>query len=42
MTAWSSWDVTTFEEKADDVDSKDAELTGNTLDSHELKKLARP
>ena len=40
--AGSSWDVTNFEEVADDIDSKDEELTGVTVDSHQLKGLTRP
>ena len=40
--AGSNWDVANFEEVADDIDSKDEELTGDTVDSHQLISLARP
>ena len=41
-TAGSNWDVANFEDVADDIDSKDEELTGDTVDSVQLKNLTRP
>ena len=38
----SNWDVQGFEKVADEVDSRDEELTGNTTDSMRIKSLARP
>ena len=40
--AGSNWDVANFEEVADDIDSRDDELAGDSIDSHQLKSLARP
>ena len=41
-TAGSNWDVSNFEQAADEVDSKDEELTGDVDDSLQIKRLARP
>ena len=38
----SSWDVANFEQIADEVDSRDKGLTGDTVDSQQLKSLTRP
>ena len=40
--AGSSWDVANFEEAADNIDTKDEELTGDTVDLFQLKSLTRP
>ena len=40
--AGSSWGVENFEKVADEVDSRDEELTGDTADSKKIKSQARP
>ena len=40
--AGSNWDIAKFEDVADDIDSKDEEVTGDTVDSVQLKGLTRP
>jgi hypothetical protein len=40
--AGSNWDLANIEDVADDIDTKDEELTGDTVDSVQLKSLSRP
>lgn len=40
--AGSKWEISNFEQVADEIDSKDDDLTGNDSDIKELKKITRP